>query len=117
MSRALDKIEKKADDLKYPEEIWANIQRAIEVAKDAAGAFAKVYRECTRKEARIDTQKLEGAEESVKAYRNRLHFAIPATLTDEHGTRFISRRDKLDNYYHWTKAMSGHDLTDTMLLG
>jgi hypothetical protein len=112
MTRALEKIESNADDLKYAEEIWANLQRAVEVAKKAADAFSKVYSECTRKDARINTQQLDSAEASVKIYRNRLHDPIPATLKDEHGTRLIPTRDKLEKYSHWTKAMYDHDLAD-----
>jgi hypothetical protein len=36
MTRALGKIESNADDLEFPEEIWANLQRAVEVASKAA---------------------------------------------------------------------------------
>lgn len=112
MTRAMEKIESNADDLKYAEEIWANLQRAVEVAKKAADAFSKVYSECTRKDARINTQQLESAEASVKVYRNRLHEPIPATLKDEHGTRLIPRRDKLEEYSRWTEVMFDHDLSD-----
>ncbi len=112
MARALKKIETNADDLKYAEEIWANLQRAVEVAKNAAAVFSKVYSECTRKDARINTQQLESAEVSVKPYRNRLHHPIPATLKDEHSTRLIPKRDKLEKYSHWTKVMYDRDLSD-----
>jgi len=112
MTRALDKIDSNADDLKYAEEIWANLQRAVEVAKKAADAFSKVYGECTRTGTRINTQQLDSAEASVKIYRNRLHDSIRATLKDEDGTRLIPRRDKLEKYSHWTKAMYDHDLSD-----
>ena len=112
MARAFEKIESNADDLKYSEEIWANLQRAIEVAKKAADAFSKVYGECSRSNARINTLQLDNAEASVKIYRNRLHDPIPATLKDEYGTRLIPRRDKLKKYSHWTAAMFDHDLSD-----
>jgi transcriptional regulator len=112
IARALEKIDSNADDLKYAEEIWANLQRAVEVAKKAEAAFSKVYRECTRKDARIDTQRLECAEESVKTYRNHLHDPIPATLKDEYGNRLIPSRDKLEKYSRWTTTMYDHDLSD-----
>ena len=66
MARAFEKIESNADDLKYSEEIWANLQRAIEVAKKAADAFSKVYGECSRSNARINTLQLDNAEASIK---------------------------------------------------
>jgi hypothetical protein len=112
ITRALSKIESNADDLKYAEEIWANLQRAVEVAKKAADAFSKVYGECTRKDIKINTQQLDSAEASVKVYRNRLHDPIPATLKDEHGTRLIPKRDKLEKYSLWTKVMYDCDLSD-----
>jgi hypothetical protein len=112
MARALEKIESNADDLKYSEEIWACLQRAVEVAKKAADAFSKVYGECSRSGIRINTLQLDNAEASVKIYRNRLHDPIPATLKDECGTRLIPKRDKLEKYSHWTTAMFDHDLSD-----
>ena len=112
MTRALNKIDGNADDLKYAEEIWANLQRAVEVAKKAADAFSKVYGECTRTDTKINTQQLDSAEASVKIYRNRLHDPIPATLKDEHGTRLIPTREKLEKYSHWTTAMYDRDLAD-----
>lgn len=112
MVRALEKVESKADELKYAEEIWANLQRALEVAKKAADAFSKAFSEFTRKDANIDTQQLDNAEESVKVYRNRLHHPILATLKDEQGNRLIPKRDQLENYGLWTTAMYHHDLSD-----
>lgn len=112
MTRALGKIESNADDLKFAEEIWANLQRAVEVASKAAKAFSDFYRDCTGKEAKISTKQLESAMTSVKVYRNRLHDPILATLKDENGTRLIPRRDKIGKYNLWTKVMFGCDLTD-----
>jgi hypothetical protein len=112
MARALSKIEHKADDLKFSEEIWANLQRAVEVAIKAAKAFSDLYRNCTRKEAKISSQQLDSAETSVKIYRNRLHDPILATLKDENGTRLIPKRDKIERYNLWTKVMFDCDLTD-----
>jgi len=39
VARALSKINHNLDDLKFSEEIWANLQRAIEVGQKAAEAF------------------------------------------------------------------------------
>lgn len=45
MVRALEKIESKADELKYAEEIWANLQRALEVArKGSMCLFQSLFR-------------------------------------------------------------------------
>ncbi len=112
MTRALNKIESNEDDLKYSEEIWANLQRAVEVAIKAAKAFSEFYRDCTRKEAKIDTRQLDSAETSVKIYRNRLHHPILATLKDQNETRLIPKRDKIEKYNLWTKAMYDRDLSD-----
>jgi hypothetical protein len=112
MTRALTKIESNADDLKFAEEIWANLQRAVEVAIKAAKAFSEFYRDCTRKEARINTEQLDSAETSVKIYRNRLHHPILATLKDENETRLIPKRDKIEKYNLWTKVMFDRDLSD-----
>jgi hypothetical protein len=50
LARTFEKIEGHADDLKYAEEIWSNLQRAAEVAIDATSAFTRIYRECARAE-------------------------------------------------------------------
>ena len=112
MTRALCKIESNADDLKFSEEIWANLQRAVEVASNAARAFSKFYRDCTRKEAKINTEQLDSAARSVKKYRNRLHHPILATLKNENEIRLIPRRDKIEKYDLWTKVMYDRDLSD-----
>ena len=112
MTRALGKIESNADDLKFAEEIWANLQRAVEVASKATEAWSKFYRDCTGKDAQINTEQLESAKRSVKIYRNRLHHPILATLKDENGTRLIPKRDKIEKYNLWTKVMYYLDLSD-----
>jgi hypothetical protein len=112
IARALGKIESKADDFKFAEEIWANLQRAVEVALKAVKAFSDFYRDCTRKEARINTERLDSAETSVKIYRNRLHHPVLATLKDANEIRLIPKRDKIDKYDLWTKVMFDPDLSD-----
>jgi hypothetical protein len=112
MTRALRKIDSKVDDFRFAEEIWANLQRAVEVAIKAAAAFSDLYRDCTRKEAKINTGQLDSAETSVKIYRNRLHHPILATLKDESETRLIAKRDKIEKYDLWTKVMFDPDLSD-----
>lgn len=112
MTRALWKIDSKADDLRFAEEIWANLQRAVEVASKAAKAFSESYLGCTRKEANINTEQLDSAEASVKIYRNRLHHPFLATLKDENKTRLIPKRDEIEKYNLWTKAMFDPDLSD-----
>jgi len=112
MTRALSKIESRPDDLKYAEEIWANLQRAVEVAIKAAKAFSDFYRECTKEEVKISTQQLDSAEASVKVYRNRLHDPILGTVKDESGARLIPKRDKIEKYNLWTKVMYDCDLSD-----
>ncbi len=96
IARALRKIESNADDLKFAEEIWANLQRAVEVAIKASKAFSDFYRDCVRKEAKINTERLDSAETSVKSYRNRLHHPVLATLKDANEIRLIPKRDKSD---------------------
>jgi hypothetical protein len=112
MTRALSKIESNTDDLKFAEEIWANLQRAVEVAGKAAKAFSEFYCDCTRKEAKINTEQLDRAETSVKIYRNLLHHPMLATLKDENKTRLIPKRDKIEKYNLWTKAMYSRDPSD-----
>jgi hypothetical protein len=116
LARALEKIEIKIDDLKFPEEIWSNLQRAIEVTikdKKAVWRFSKVYQDCMGKEANIDIRKLHKADKAVSRYRNRLHEALLGSLTNEHGDdRLIPKMSKLTKYERWTKVMYEYDLSD-----
>lgn len=113
MARALDKIDSKIDDLKYPEEIWSNLQRAIDVTmKKAVKRFSKVYLDCMGKEANIDIQKLHNADRAVSRYRNRLHEALLGSLTNEHDDRLIPKKSKLSKYDRWTTVMYEHNLSD-----
>src|ERR1700722_8147724 len=101
MTRALKKIDEKIEDLKFSEEIWANLQRAVEVAIKAATAWSDLYRDCIGTDAKINTADLDGAENEIKMYRNRLHDPILATLKDEYGHRMIPERDKIEKYDLW----------------
>jgi hypothetical protein len=112
LARAFDKIERRSDDLKYPEEIWSNLQRAAEVALKATQAFGRIYRKCTRAEPRINTAKLDNAVESIKEYRNLLHHPMRGTLKDSEGTRLIPRREKMEKYFLWTTVMHHCDDSD-----
>jgi hypothetical protein len=105
MARALDKIKRMEDDLKFSEEIWANLQRAVEVGKKAAEAFENVCASSTGRKLKVDRRQLEGAEEEIKKYRNRLHHPVPATIKDDAKTRLIPRRELLEKYALWTRVM------------
>jgi hypothetical protein len=111
MARAWQKINND-DELKFPEEIWSNLQRTVEVAIKAADAFSRLYRECMGNEFKIDTQKLDKTEASVKEYRNRLHDPMQGTLKDEQGVRLIPLREKIEDYYRWTTVMYEPNLSD-----
>lgn len=104
MARALGKINGNLDDLKFSEEIWANLQRAIEVGQKAAGAFEKVYASSTGRIVKLDVRQLDGTEAEIKKYRNRLHHPVAATRKEDE-TRLLPRRDLLDKYYLWTEVM------------
>jgi hypothetical protein len=105
VARALKKIGDIADDLKFSEEIWANLQRAVEVGKKALDAFEKVYESCCERKLKIDRRQLESAEENIRQYRNRLHDPIAATIKEDSKIRLIPERDLLDKYDLWTKVM------------
>jgi hypothetical protein len=105
VARALKKIKTMEDDLKFSEEIWANVQRAVKVGKKAAEAFEKVYASSTGRDSKLDCRQLESAEEQIKKYRNRLHDPIPATIKDDAKTRLLPKRELLGQYELWTKVM------------
>jgi len=113
VARAFEKIYTKIDDLKFPEEIWSNLQRAIDVTiKKAVKRFSKVCLDCIGNEANIAVQKLLTVDNAISRYRNRLHEALLGSLTNEHGDRLIPKKSKLAKYDRWTKVIYEHDLSD-----
>jgi len=103
--RALEKIEIKSDDLGFAEEIWAQLQRAVEVAIKQAEAFANIYLDVTGKKPHVGTAKLRELEGSIKEYRNILHEPVQASVKNADGTRLIPRREALQKYKRWTNVM------------
>ncbi|HKI00102.1 MAG TPA: hypothetical protein VJ999_13425 [Candidatus Sulfotelmatobacter sp.] len=103
--RALEKIEVKSDDLGFAEEIWAQLQRAVEVAIKQAEAFADIYFDVTNKRPQVHTRKLRELEGSIKEYRNILHEPIQASVKNADGIRLIPRRETLQKYKRWTNVM------------
>jgi hypothetical protein len=106
LARALDKIERQPEDLKYSEEIWSNLHRAAEVAVKAVGAFNEIHLACTtpRRKAKIDTVGLQKIEIVLKKYRNTLHDPVIGTAK-LNGVRLVPRPDRLDHYHRWTTIM------------
>jgi hypothetical protein len=112
VARAFQKIQSCSDDFKFAEEIWANLQRAAEVATKATDAFAKIYRECIGDKLPLDTSKLQLLEASIKQYRNVLHDPMLGTVLDGYGTRLIPRRDAMQKYSRWTNVMYHREESD-----
>jgi hypothetical protein len=112
LARARQKIETKVDDLKFWEEIYANLQRAAEVAVKTVEVFREICQECLGKRSAINTTGLAQVQESLRRYRNFLHDPVLATLKDEHAVRLIPRRDKLENYRLSTTVMYERDPRD-----
>jgi hypothetical protein len=93
LARALAKIDASADDLKFLEEIWANMHRASEVAIKGVAAFRTIYKDCVmpRQNPAVNTLQLEKLEGGLKKYRNILHDPIMGTAKDQ-GVRLVPRR-------------------------
>jgi hypothetical protein len=106
LARALEKIDRCADDFKFAEEIWANMHRAAEVAIKAVAAFRAIYKDCImpRRNPSVNTGQLEKMEGSLKKYRNTLHDPMIGTAK-EHGVRLLPRRELLQKYHRWTSIM------------
>lgn len=106
VARALQKINAAADDLKFAEEIWANLHRAVEVAIKAVDSFRAIYMDCVmpRRRPEVSTAELDRIESSLKKYRNMLHDPIIGT-TKENGFRLLPRREVIERYHRWTTIM------------
>lgn len=111
LARALDKIETKADDLKFAEEIYAHLQRGAEVAIKVVEHFRKIYTDCLRARPRVNDAAITGALDDLRVYRNLLHQHMLATAKDN-GVRLIPKRDFLDKYTRWTTVMYESDLDE-----
>lgn len=105
LGRAIQKIDSKADDFKFSEEIHANLQRAAELAFKVVEIFRAIHFDCMGFLPSLDIAKLEKALDKLKKYRNNLHHPLRATAKDEHGIRLIPTREHLDKYHLWTSVM------------
>jgi len=103
--RSREKIETKSDDLGFAEEIWAQLQRAVELVIKEAEAFDRIYLGAANKRPRVDTTDLHELQSSIGEYRNILHEPIQASIKNADGIRLIPRRDTLDKYKRWTDVM------------
>lgn len=111
LARARQKIESRSEDFKFCEEIYANLQRAAEVAIKTVTAFRTIYQECLGRGPKVNDAPIGRIAESFKIYRNLLHDPILATAKDA-DTRFIPCRDKMDKYHRWTAVMYERDERD-----
>ena len=100
--RAHDKIQVKCDDLAFAEEIWAHLQRAVELAIKEGEAFERIVVDAARKKPRVDTTNLHKLQSSIGEYRNILHDPIQASIKNADGIGLIPRRDTLEKYRRWT---------------
>ena len=112
LASAWQRIEGNWEDLKFAEEVWANLQRAVELVEKAAAAFAKIYMVCAKRKAKINTTRLNHLKDALGEYRNLLHEPLPGTVKDQNGTRMIPRRDKLLKHKRWTDVMYHRDDSD-----
>jgi hypothetical protein len=112
LGRALYKIDTKTDDFKFSEEIYANLQRAAELALKVVETFRSIHTDCMGFAPPLNIARLEKALDKLKQYRNTLHDPLRATAKDEHGIRLIPRREHLDKYHLWTSVMYQGDAND-----
>jgi hypothetical protein len=103
--RSREKIEIKSDDLGFAEEIWAQLQRVVELAIKQADAFDRIYLDATKNKPGVDTTNLHKLQSSIGEYRNILHDPIQASIKNADGIRLIPRRDTLQKYKRWTDVM------------
>jgi hypothetical protein len=113
LARGLQKIEAKSDDFKFSEEIYANLQRAAELAGKLVALFNKIYKQCTGRTAAVDITALQKIKDDLQEYRDLLHHPRLATAKDG-SQRLIPRRAavKAKKYELWTAVMYGSDPAD-----
>jgi len=89
----------------FPDDIYAILHRAAELAVKVVERFKHIYEICLNKKAKIDTSPIESVMARVVCYRNLIHEEFPAVHVDADGRLYIPRPEKLDRYRKWTDVL------------
>ena len=107
LSRAFrDGSEGQFDD---PVSIFANLQRACEMAEGVRDKFRELFRRCTGRTANVTDQSIQNAHERVRPYRNFLHKPIMGTLRTRDGDILVPKQGVLGQYPNWSSLRGAPD--------
>ena len=92
-----------------PEAVFANLQRACEMAKDVTHKFKELFCRCTGQTASVSDQGLQNVHERVRPYRNFLHAPIMGTVRTPDGDVLVPKADVLERYPTWSSLREAPD--------
>jgi hypothetical protein len=105
-ARAWHKIYSAHDRYKYPEELYAALQRAIELGVKLASRFTDLFQHVAERPCPVSSQTLTDFKDNrLSLYRNLLHDELLAKPKDLHGKRLIPKPEQVDKYRDWTSVM------------
>lgn len=105
LGRAYERVYAKHENFRHIEDIYAAIQRAVELGVKTVNSFASLERDLLRSGSSVSPSELEEFKETrLSKYRNLLHDAI-LPMPKNGGRRKIPKLEKIDAYRLWTDVM------------
>lgn len=85
LARGNEKIDAEADQLRFFDEIYANLERSAELAKNVVQRFAAIQRKCLPRASALDDSALDSVDERLRRYRNLIHRPLAPYRKDLYG--------------------------------
>jgi hypothetical protein len=108
LARARKKIEDRADELRFFDEIYANLQRSCELAVTLVSVFDRIHRRFVPRAPGVNNAPLGTIQERFRAYRNLIHTSLLAFVMDE-GTIRIPKPIHIEKFKLWTNVLYHSD--------
>jgi len=106
LARAYERIfTPEEDSLFFPDEIYALLQRAAELAIKAVQRFGMIYSQCLGHKPKIDITAIDTFQNRITNYRNLIHDEFIGVLRTDAGRLMVPRDEFLNLYPRWTKVL------------
>jgi hypothetical protein len=93
------------DELRFPDEIYASLHRAAELALDVVDRFKRICEASLNRKVKIDTSSIQSLMNRIGDYRNLIHQEFLAVRVEGTGRLQVPRPDKLAAYKKWTDVL------------
>jgi len=104
-------------NFRFPDEIYATLHRAAELAIKVVDRFKHIFETCLNRKPKVDTSRIESLMERIVSYRNLIHQEFPAIRIDADGRLQIPRPEKLSVYRKWTDVLYESRAEDFVEMG